>query len=313
MVGEVVTSDIDNKKQLKVSCIVIFYNVSGDFLREALDSILAQTYSNYEILMVDDGSTFLDCRIVASEYVDRYPEICRLLQHADATNRGMSASRNLGLLNATGDFVFCLDADDVINENTFLDQVSLFAKNPRDICMVFGPILHWFSWIDKKYKNSSDWVEDNEILYSDKVLTRIYKAGELALPLIKNKVSISGMMYRRETALEFNGYEERFRGLYEDQVFCLKMCLSHKIMCSNTQWYKYRQHPNSECSKAIRNSPLNPWIVNRGMFLRWVLLYFYRNKMVLSTLFLETLWEVVMYYKKKLKTIIYSSFIRIFR
>ncbi len=94
-----------------VSAIVIFFNAE-QFLREAVDSVFAQTYDNWELLLVDDGST--DGSIsIARSYADRHPERVDYLQHEHQGNRGRSTSRNLGISHARGQYVALLDADDV--------------------------------------------------------------------------------------------------------------------------------------------------------------------------------------------------------
>ena len=88
------------KAQPLVSVVIIFLN-PGEFLSEAIESVFAQTYGNWELLLVDDGSTDSSTD-VALQYAARYPERTRYLEHKGHQNRGMSASRNLGIRNARG-------------------------------------------------------------------------------------------------------------------------------------------------------------------------------------------------------------------
>src|SRR5215831_17936372 len=85
-----------------VSVVITCYNQS-QFLREAIESILSQGYSNHEIILVADGSTDNPCQIAASSSTLRY-----IYQQ----NQGLSAARNTGLQKSRGDFVVFLDADD---------------------------------------------------------------------------------------------------------------------------------------------------------------------------------------------------------
>src|SRR5215469_15347588 len=93
-----------------VSIVVIFCNASC-FLREAIDSIFAQTYNNWELLLVDDGSSD-GSTAIAYRCSERHRRRVRYLQHSGHANRGMSASRNLGIRNARGAYIAFLDADD---------------------------------------------------------------------------------------------------------------------------------------------------------------------------------------------------------
>jgi glycosyltransferase involved in cell wall biosynthesis len=94
-----------------VSVIIIFLDEER-FIQEAIESVFAQTYSHWELLLVDDGSKDASTQI-ARRCAETNPGRVRYLEHEDHRNRGMSASRNLGLQHAKGDFIAFLDADDV--------------------------------------------------------------------------------------------------------------------------------------------------------------------------------------------------------
>src|SRR5690349_25146590 len=94
-----------------VSAITIFYN-GKTFIAEAIESVLAQTYPSWELLLVDDGSTD-GASEIARDYAVRHPERVRYLEHAGPRNRGMSASRNVGLPDSRGAPVALLDSGDV--------------------------------------------------------------------------------------------------------------------------------------------------------------------------------------------------------
>src|SRR5581483_8934066 len=94
-----------------VSVIMIFLN-EEKFIEEAVHSVLSQRYDNWELLLVDDGSTDASTAI-ARKFAQQYPEKVRYLEHKGHTNRGMSASRNLGMHHARGKYIALLDGDDV--------------------------------------------------------------------------------------------------------------------------------------------------------------------------------------------------------
>ena len=99
------------KNKPLVSCITIFFNAEK-FFEEAIESVFVQTYKNWELLLVDDGSTD-GSTTIARNYAEHYPEKVCYLEHEGHQNRGMSASRNLGIRHAKGDYVALLDADDI--------------------------------------------------------------------------------------------------------------------------------------------------------------------------------------------------------
>jgi glycosyltransferase involved in cell wall biosynthesis len=92
----------------KVSVIIPTYNREG-FIVEALESILAQTFYDFEIIIVDDGSTDHTGKIV-QDFIDRYPET---ISYIYQSNRGAPATRNTGIRTSRGEFIAFLDSDDV--------------------------------------------------------------------------------------------------------------------------------------------------------------------------------------------------------
>src|SRR5690348_3334121 len=93
-----------------VSVIIIFWNAEP-FLAEAVASVVAQSYPDWELLLVDDGSTD-GSTALAQQIVVRDPQRMRYLEHPGHANRGMSATRNLGIAQARGTYLAFLDADD---------------------------------------------------------------------------------------------------------------------------------------------------------------------------------------------------------
>jgi glycosyltransferase involved in cell wall biosynthesis len=106
---------------VKVSIIIPAYN--GDrYIEEAIDSILAQTYNDYEIIVVDDGSTDNTAQVVQ--------QYGKQIQYLSQTNQGVAASRNLGLTAAKGEYIAFLDQDDLFLPQKLLSQVTLLEENP---------------------------------------------------------------------------------------------------------------------------------------------------------------------------------------
>ena len=91
----------------KVSIVITCYNL-GEYLEEALSSALAQTYPDFEVLLVDDGST--DAQTIA--LLDRLPMHPRLRVMRTA-NQGVARARNCGISSAGGDYLLPLDADSI--------------------------------------------------------------------------------------------------------------------------------------------------------------------------------------------------------
>ncbi len=105
-----------------VSVIIIVYNRS-EFICEAIDSILAQTYKNYEIIIVDDGSTS-EIKQVLKPY--RFK-----IKYLYQTNKGLASARNFGLKNSSGKYISFLDDDDHFEPEKLEKQVKILEDNPH--------------------------------------------------------------------------------------------------------------------------------------------------------------------------------------
>lgn len=121
-------------KQLSISIVVPIYNVE-DYLEQCLDSILAQTNSNYIALLVDDGSTDKSADI-AKNYAVKYPNKFNYLKKE---NGGLSDARNYGLEQVKTEYVIFLDSDDYLANNTIEILSSSLAQKATDI-LCFGMV-----------------------------------------------------------------------------------------------------------------------------------------------------------------------------
>ncbi|MEW6376342.1 MAG: glycosyltransferase [Thermodesulfobacteriota bacterium] len=107
----------------KVSVIIPAYN-RLPMLKEALDSVLAQDFEDFELIIVDDGSTD-----GTGEEMKKYGGRVRLFQHSE--NRGVSAARNRGILHARGKYTAFLDSDDLWVKGKLKIQVAFLDDNPQ--------------------------------------------------------------------------------------------------------------------------------------------------------------------------------------
>src|SRR5215210_2002411 len=124
-------------REPRVSVVLIYYNQEA-FLEEAIASIVAQTYELWELLIVDDGSTDRGS-LIAERWTELHPHRIKLLAHPGRANRGMSASRNLGVAHARGEYVTFLDSDDVLAPTALAVLSEALDAEPR-AAMVYGPI-----------------------------------------------------------------------------------------------------------------------------------------------------------------------------
>lgn len=246
-----------------VSCIIIFLN-GQEFIQESIESIFSQTYSNWELLLVDDGSTD-DSTAIAQRYAQQYPEKVRYLEHEGHQNRGMSAARNLGIDHSKGEYIAFLDADDIWSTQKLEQQIAIFQAHPQ-AAMVYGRTLMWHSWTGNPENQQQDYffdlgVQPNTLIYPP----------DLLILLLKNKTqkpTTCNAIIRREVFTNVGRFEEQFRGMYEDQVFFCKLHLHVPVFVSDECWAKYRQHPTSSYSSTIQD--IKKVAASRLFFLTWL-------------------------------------------
>ena len=105
------------------------------FLREAVESCLAQTYDNLELIIIDDGSTDNSFAIINS-FKDH-----RIILLLNESNKGQSYSRNRGIKESSGEYIAIMDADDVAYPNRFQKQLDFLKLNNEDICFTWADLI----------------------------------------------------------------------------------------------------------------------------------------------------------------------------
>jgi glycosyltransferase involved in cell wall biosynthesis len=253
------------KNEPLVSVIVIFLNAEK-FIQEAIESVISQTYANWELILVDDGSTD-DSTYIAQGYVLQDPDRVYYLQHPNHQNRGMSASRNLGIHHANGEYIAFLDADDMWLPQKLEYQVVTLDSQPES-GMLYGNTLYWYSWTEERNGEGQDFmpelgIQPNQLIKPPKLLP-LFLTGNAAVPCM------CSILVRRSVAQEVGGFEEAFRGLYEDQAFYAKVCLHSPIYVSGACWDWYRQHQEASVAVATKS---NQEASARLYFLNWLRSY----------------------------------------
>lgn len=247
-----------------VSVIVIFLDAEA-FLDEAIASVLRQTWGNWELLLVDDGSTDASAAI-ARRHCAEHPGRVRYLHHEGLVNRGMSASRNLGLREAAGELVAFLDADDVWPAAKLAEQVAVARAHPR-AGMICGAMCYWRSW------DAAQGLPDrvvrvgaaaDRVVRGRDLMAALYPLGDGQAPCP------SVLMVRRQVASAVGGFEENFTGalqMYEDQAFLAKVYAATDVYVSSRVWVDYRQHARS-CVATVSRDGLYQAV--RRHFLEWL-------------------------------------------
>ena len=243
-----------------VSVIIIFLNEER-FLPEAIESVFGQTYTNWELLLIDDGSS--DGSVgIARQYARQHANRVRYLDHEGHRNRGMSASRNFGIQHARGKYIALGDADDVWLPLKLECHVGVLESEP-EVTMVYGPMEFWFSWTGNAEDRERDFVPqlrtaENALLQPPELLTLSLKVGAPA---------VVGSLVRRDVFERRGGFEASFPGLFEDQAFLTKVFVHEPVFASSECVYRYRMHPHSCVSIGLRQGRID---AHRWTYLKWL-------------------------------------------
>jgi len=248
-----------------VSIITTYLNAEK-FIEAAIDSAFAQTYKDWELLLIDDGSTNGSSSI-GLHHPTNNPDRVTYLQHPQHLNRGISASLNLGIQKAKGEYLAFLDADDVWLEHKLERQVELLATHPR-AAMIYGATHYWYGWTGRLQDIERDLFiatgfDPDEVVEPPSLLTRLLRK-EVPVPCP------SGVMVRRDVATELGGFEESFKRAFTDQVFFAKVFLHRPVLVASDCWFRYRRHTESAISRAKESGYLR---TANSSYLEWLETY----------------------------------------
>lgn len=247
----------------RVSIVTPFLDAAR-FIEEAIESVLAQTYAGWELLLVDDGSSDGSTE-VAMRYAAACPAKIRYLSHPMRANRGASASRNLGIGHARGEYLAFLDADDVYLPRKLEDQVQILDAEPgADV--LYAATEYWYGWTGLPGDRVRDWTWRPHGLEIDRVIT----PPHVLVAFLRDGGTVPCMgsvLVRREAVLAIGGWEDSFRRICTDQVFHAKLTLRFPVLFSGTCWDRYRQHPDSSCQKVAAEGQTDAAF---EAYLRWL-------------------------------------------
>ncbi len=243
----------------KISIITCFYNAAL-YLEEAVNSVLQQEYTHWELLLIDDGSTD-GSTAIAQAYAAQYGNQIIYVEHEDHQNKGLSASRNVGIRVATGSLITFLDADDVWLPSYLNHQVQVLQQS--NASMVCEATEYWYSWRDAKL---SDVVipigtSANTLYTPPQLMLNLYPLGAGAAPCV------CGIIIKKEVLLKHGGFEDAFTGMYEDQVFLSKLYLNEPIYISDACNNRYRQRQDSLVGS---NQQRGQYFTVRMQYLTWL-------------------------------------------
>lgn len=237
------------------SVLIPLYN-SEEYIAECLDSVLAQNFDDYEIVVIDDGSTD-NSGVIAEQYQTKYSQI-RVI-HKE--NEGVLLTRRRLLKEAKGDYILWVDSDDAVKQNWMLDLSHEIQKNHPDMI-----ISNYEDYDDPNIVNHSLSFPNGTVIDKDQkqiILKRLIFdkcLNELCTKCIKaNKIDIDA---------DYNDYKQVRMG---DDLFCLFPIIdcANRFEYLDESYYRYRivdssiTHANTHlfyCSYRILYERMNEYI-----------------------------------------------------
>lgn len=154
---------------MKLSIIVPVYKVRR-YLQRCIESILQQTYTDYELILVDDGSPD-SCGAIC----DRYAQECDKVRVIHKKNGGLSSARNAGIAAARGEYITFVDGDDAVASGTYYYNMNILRARP-DIDILEYPIIsHYESPRSKVISFKPEKVSGNENIFKDWIARQGYE------------------------------------------------------------------------------------------------------------------------------------------
>jgi len=218
---------------------------SGSCIRRSIESVLAQTFTDWELLVINDGSTDDTCEIVTS-LAQTDPRI-KLM---DSTGRGVSSARNLGLDSASGKYITFMDSDDRIDPEYLTRLIDLIVKEQADISQC--SLYYWYE--DGTLIKEKETVDD--IFEGHNSIMHAYFSGMVGHICL----AAWGKLFRSKL-LSGIRFDETLM-IQEDAFFTFECCMrALRVACCNDPLYFYYQRPESAMNKPFDGSKMQYFTV----------------------------------------------------
>jgi len=213
----------------RVSTVVPAYNAEK-YVRATIDSALAQSSVDHEVIVVDDGSTDSTPTIL-----DEYGRKIRVIRQA---NGGLSSARNAGIAASQAEFIAILDADDIWLPGKLSSQLNLLETNPQ------YPMVHCrtFSW-DARTDARTDFVKADQSLYQNDCFGQLF---------MHNAICVSSVVARRSLLNELGGFDLKVtRPTTQDLDLWLRIAHEHLIGFVDQPGVLYRRHADNASNDML--------------------------------------------------------------
>ncbi len=244
-----------------VSIVLPFLNMAR-FLPSAVESVLAQTYPEWEMILVDDGSRpeeGREARAIAARLGPR----ARVLTHADGGTHGASAARNLGIASTHGAYVALLDADDIWLPGKLARQVEALQRHSQ-AAMTFARVRYFSDDSQAAAEFDQPFGALREGVYVPPRLTLEFLRDASVYPCP------TAVLVRREALNVVGGFDPRFRRVRTDLVAWTKINTRFPVHADAQVVARYRQHA---ASAVAQMTAAGEYLRYELAFYDWLLRY----------------------------------------
>ena len=226
-----------------VSIVTPVHRTQPAFLREAIDSVRAQSETRWQLVIVLDASTE-ECAVVARSMAADDARI-RVVGEVGGRPLGSSGARNFGVASTTAPLLAFLDADDVFEPQWLHERLRILRANP-EAAMVYGNTLYWHSWSGTPSAPDSAPAlgVPSGTLQTPPALVSRFITGQAAVPCT------CSIVVRRSVLDAVGGFDATFRDLYDDQAVYSRIALRYPIVADDQVLDRYRQHSDSMTARA---------------------------------------------------------------
>lgn len=221
-----------------VSVIIPTYG-GAEYLQRAVDSVLAQTYNNIEIVVVDDNGLGTQKQLETAEQMEKYAGNERVKYVCHDVNKKGAAARNTGVKNSSGRYISLLDDDDIYYPENIEAHMKVMKTLPEDYALTY--CSHDAYRDGKKFRE-----------------VKVSRSGSLFYEVMMHNVSIGSpsFLIKREVYEEIGGFDESFIR-HQDWEFSARVAFHYKIKASDhmgfRQYYVNRyRHTDAETAKKYR-------------------------------------------------------------
>jgi glycosyltransferase involved in cell wall biosynthesis len=224
-----------------VSIIIPVYN-SEKYLAECIESVIAQTWSNKEIIIVDDGSVDNSYEIATKYSIHSYIKII------SQKNKGASAARNVGLNEANGDYIQFLDADDLLGRDKIEEQMKLLLKHPGKVAVC--QTVHFYSdqnpydCLPSPYESSFLYDTDDAVEFLINLYGGQNNHGSM--------ITIHSWLVPKILISKIGQWNEDLSLDDDTEFFCRAVISSDGIVYANACYNYYRKHKSSNSLSSLK-------------------------------------------------------------